>query len=110
MFSFTANYEQAQKYRDELGLLDPRLARSPVPVQPGDRLDFSYRIVIEYFGTVARNLGIIQTIAEDSTMLVKVDIDELQHSRCVLLDAVRALDEAIERIRRQGQQVDEQTC
>lgn len=108
VFSFDANYEQAQKYREALGQLDPSLARATVPVQPGDTLQFSYRIVIEYFGTVVRNLGIIQQIAEDPEMLVKVDIDELQHGRCVILDAIRALDEAIERIRRDGQQVEDE--
>lgn len=97
-FSFSANYQQAIKYREALGILDPRLARSPIPVQEGDRIDFGWTIVISYFGQVARCLGIITEIAEDPEMLVKVEISELQHGRCLLLETLRAVDDAIERI------------
>lgn len=97
-FRFEANYTQAQKYRELIGQLDESLARATVPVQPGDTLLIRYQILIAYFGDVAKKLGIIQTLAEDPDLLVKVDINELQHGRCVIFDALRALDDAIDRI------------
>lgn len=106
-FRFEASYTQAQKYRELIGQLDESLARATVPVQPGDTLLIRYQILIAYFGDVAKKLGIIQTLAEDPDLLVKVDINELQHGRCIIFETLRALDMAIERIQRDGQQVEE---
>lgn len=89
LFSLKLDYDKFQQYETQVKLFGIKIDNVVV----GDMVNISYRIDIAYFGNMlVERLKLLEEMAQDPQLMIKVNIDELNHGTCILRNALKELE------------------